>query len=55
MELLLENPGKMIAKDRKAFFLDIDTVTETLIRTALKESGRSEDDRDSCYFKKNLS
>ena len=44
--------GKIIAEKRKAFFLDIDTVTETLIRTALKESGKNENDRDSSYFKK---
>jgi adenylate kinase family enzyme len=44
--------GKRIARKRKALFLDIDTVTEILIRTALKESGRNENDRDSSYFKK---
>ena len=44
--------GRRIAEKRKALFLDIDTVTETLTRTALKESGRNENDRDSSYFKK---
>ena len=44
--------GKKLAEKRKAVFLDIDTVTETLIKTALKESGKNEDDRDSRYFKK---
>ena len=31
--------------------LDIDTVTERLVRLALVESGHSCDDRDSAYFK----
>lgn len=41
-----------LAADRKATLLDIDTVTERLVRIALAESGRSPDDRDSGYFKR---
>jgi dephospho-CoA kinase len=44
--------GRKIAEKIKAPFLDIDTVTETLIRTALKEAGKNKNDRDSSYFKK---
>ena len=35
-----------------AALLDIDTVTERLVRIALRESGHSPDDRDSDYFKR---
>jgi hypothetical protein len=34
--------------------LDIDTVTERLVRLALVQSGHSQDDRDSGYFKQNF-
>jgi hypothetical protein len=34
--------------------LDIDTVTERLIRIALSQSGHSPDDRDSEYFKRSF-
>ncbi len=40
-----------LSADRHAAMLDIDTVTERLVRVALAESGRSPDDRDSEYFK----
>lgn len=40
-----------LAADRHAALLDIDTVTERLVRIALAESGHSADDRDSAYFK----
>lgn len=42
--------GKLAA-DRHAVLLDIDTVTERLVRIALAESGHSPDDRDSGHFK----
>lgn len=42
--------GKLAA-DKRAALLDIDTVTERLVRIALAESGHSPDDRDSGYFK----
>ena len=42
--------GKLAA-DRHAALLDIDTVTERLVRTALARSGHDPDDRDSEYFK----
>jgi predicted kinase len=44
--------AKMLAADRAATLLDIDTVTERLVRLCLAESGRSQDDRDSEYFKR---
>jgi predicted kinase len=43
--------ARWLAADRRATLLDIDTVTERLVRIALAESGRSPDDRDSGYFK----
>ena len=43
--------AKQLAADSKASILDIDTVTERLVRTGLAESGHSPDDRDSDYFK----
>ena len=42
--------GKLAAA-RRATLLDIDTVTERLVRIALTQSGHSPDDRDSEYFK----
>jgi predicted kinase len=42
--------GKLAAA-RHAALLDIDTVTERLVRIALAQSGHSADDRDSEYFK----
>ena len=42
--------GKLAA-DRHAVLLDIDTVTERLVRIALAGSGHSPDDRDSGHFK----
>ena len=43
--------ARQLAVDRHATMLDIDTVTERLVRIALVESGHSSDDRDSEYFK----
>jgi predicted kinase len=40
-----------LAAARHAILLDIDTVTERLVRLALAHSGHSPDDRDSDYFK----
>jgi len=40
-----------LAAARQACLLDIDTVTERLVRLALVRSGHSPDDRDSAYFK----
>jgi predicted kinase len=44
--------ARRLVADRRASLLDIDTVTERLVRIALAESGRSPDDRDSDYFKR---
>ncbi len=44
--------GKQLAAIRNATLLDIDTVTERLVRIALDQSGHSPDDRDSDYFKR---
>ncbi len=43
--------GKLAA-GRHATLLDIDTVTEQLVRIALVQSGHSPNDRDSEYFKR---
>lgn len=43
--------AKRFALKRHATLLDIDTVTERLVKVALNESGYSHDDRDSEYFK----
>ena len=43
--------AKRLAKDLAASLLDIDTVTERLVKIGLAESGHSPDDRDSDYFK----
>ncbi len=43
--------GKRLAARLGAAFLDIDTVTERLARTAMRAAGESEDDRDSPFFK----
>lgn len=43
--------ARLLSTDRHATILDIDTVTERLVRIALAESGHSRDDRDSEYFK----
>jgi predicted kinase len=43
--------ARQLSAERHATVLDIDTVTERLVRIALSESGRSQDDRDSEYFK----
>jgi dephospho-CoA kinase len=44
--------ARKLAAARHAVLLDIDTVTEQLVRVALRESGRDPDDRDSDYFKR---
>ena len=46
--------ARQLAATRGAALLDIDTVTERLVRIALLESGHSQDDRDSRYFKQNF-
>jgi predicted kinase len=43
--------ARRLAAERHASILDIDNVTERLVRIALAESGHSSDDRDSEYFK----
>lgn len=40
-----------LAAERHAALLDIDSVTERLVRIALEQSGHSPDDRDSSHFK----
>jgi len=44
--------ARKLASERGAALLDIDTVTERLVRLALRESERDPDDRDSGYFKR---
>lgn len=44
--------ARQLAAARRAALLDIDTVTERLVRIALEHSGHSRDDRDSAYFKR---
>jgi len=44
--------ARRLAAARHATLLDIDTVTERLVRIALCQSGHSADDRDSGYFKR---
>jgi len=46
--------AKKLAAARGAALLDIDTVTERLVRIALREAGHDPDDRDSDYFKRNF-
>jgi predicted kinase len=43
--------AQRLAKEHQAALLDIDTVTDRLVRLALAESGRNEADRDSAHFK----
>ena len=43
--------GKQLSKDRGAILLDIDTVTERLVRAGLSLAQRDPDDRDSDAFK----
>jgi len=43
--------ARQLAAARQAILLDIDTVTERLVRIALGQSGHNRDDRDSDYFK----
>ena len=44
--------AKKLASEHSATLLDIDTVTERMVRLALRESGHDPDDRDSKYFKR---
>lgn len=44
--------ARKLAARRGAALLDIDTVSEQLIRVALREAGHDPDDRDSEYFKR---
>jgi predicted kinase len=44
--------ARQLAAVWHATLLDIDTVTERLIRVALLQSGHNQDDRDSEYFKR---
>ncbi len=44
--------AKQLAAASAATLLDIDTVTERLVKIGLLESGHSPDDRDSEYFKR---
>ena len=44
--------AKQIAANSAATILDIDTVTERLVKIGLVESGHNPDDRDSEYFKR---
>jgi len=44
--------AKRLAARNTATLLDIDTVSERLVRIGLAESGHSPDDRDSDYFKR---
>jgi len=46
--------ARQLAAERHAALLDIDTVTERLVRIALAQSGHSQDDRDSGFFKQNF-
>ena len=43
--------ARHLAKEYCATLLDIDTVTERMVRVSLGESGHNPDDRDSEYFK----
>jgi predicted kinase len=43
--------ARQLAAARSAALLDIDTVTERLVRISLVQSGHSQDDRDSEFFK----
>jgi predicted kinase len=43
--------ARQLAGDGATTILDIDTVTERLVKVGLVESGHSPDDRDSDYFK----
>ena len=43
--------ARRLAAARRAALLDIDTVTERLVRISLVQSGHGQDDRDSEFFK----
>lgn len=46
--------GKKVAKKSDAIFLDLDTVTERLVKVGLKLAKHNENDRDSSFFKSNF-
>ena len=46
--------ARQLAEQRQAVLLDIDTVTDKLVRSALAASGHKENDRDSDYFKRHF-
>jgi predicted kinase len=46
--------ARQLAAVMHTTLLDIDTVTERLVRIALVQSGHSQDDRDSEYFKRSF-
>ena len=43
--------GRKLAAQHNATLLDIDTVTETMVRASLQVAGRDPNDRDSPWFK----
>jgi predicted kinase len=43
--------GRQLAAEKDALFLDIDTVSERLVRAGLAQSGRDQNDRDSLEYK----
>ena len=43
--------GRKLAFEKNAVFLDIDTVTEIVVRAGISAAGRDPDDRDSPWFK----
>ncbi len=43
--------AKKLAKEKNAFFIEIDTVMDKLVSVGLKETNKEPDDRDSVYFK----
>lgn len=44
--------GKALAKEKKACFLDSDTVTEDVVRAGMLAGGMSPDDRDSPQYRR---
>ena len=46
--------GRKLAAKKNATFLDIDTVTEPMVRAGLAAAGRDPNDRDSPWFKQHF-
>ncbi|MEM8858733.1 MAG: ATP-binding protein [Chloroflexota bacterium] len=46
--------GRKLAAEKRAVFLDIDTVTETVVRAGINAAGHDPDDRDSPWFKEHF-